>query len=87
MPAIGNGERHGEMAFWEEESGSCVQDRLVGGDTGERRPGEEVIIEFRCELMMVFSRKDTESTESRADEEDADVESIMERDLRRSLSG
>lgn len=29
----------------------------MGGDIGERRPGEEVVMEFRCELMMAFNRK------------------------------
>lgn len=28
-----------KLTFQEDESGSCVQDRLVGGETGERRPG------------------------------------------------
>lgn len=46
-----------KTTFQEEESGSCVQGRLVGGDIGERRPGKEVIIEFRCELMMALNRK------------------------------
>lgn len=45
-------------AFQKEESGSCcVQGGLVGGDIGERRPGEEVVMEFRCELMMALKRK------------------------------
>lgn len=28
-----------KLAFQEDESGSCVQGRLAGGKTGERRPG------------------------------------------------
>ena len=28
-----------KLAFQEDESGSCVQGRLVGGETGERRLG------------------------------------------------
>lgn len=46
-----------KMAFQDKESGSCVQGRLVGGDIGQRRPGEEVVIEFRCELMTALNRK------------------------------
>ena len=45
-----------KLAFQEHESGSCVQDRLVRGETGERRTGQEVVIEFRCELMKAFNR-------------------------------
>lgn len=28
----------------------------MGGGTGERRPGLEVVIESRCELMKAFNR-------------------------------
>lgn len=28
-----------KLAFQEDESGSCVQGRLAGGKSGERRPG------------------------------------------------
>lgn len=28
-----------KLAFQEDESGSCVQGRLMGGETRERRPG------------------------------------------------
>lgn len=45
-----------KLAFPEAESGSCVQGRLVGGETREGGPGEEVVIGFRCELMMALNR-------------------------------
>ncbi|KAM7338649.1 hypothetical protein ACRRTK_002133 [Alexandromys fortis] len=43
-------------AFQKEESGSCcVQGGLVGGDIGERRPGEEVVMEFRLDGCIDWS--------------------------------
>lgn len=45
-----------KVEFHEDESGSCVQGRLVGGETGEAQPGQEVVIEFRCELMRVLNK-------------------------------
>lgn len=44
-----------ELAFQEDEPGSCVQDRLLKGKTGER-PDWEIVIEFRCELIKTFNR-------------------------------